>query len=226
MRIQAGYTNGQLCAQTTAACIQAMPAHTTCAEFCQQVTQRVAMLYPTSLKAELATHPHLRSTASAIVYSHMRHEIWMIGDCQCLVDGRLYTNPKPSEQHIAAERVRFLQHGLESGCYTIQQLRQHDYGRDHIYPLLVEATRTQNIDYAVIDGFDIAMAHVRIIPGGSHMVLASDGYPHLFETLAQSEHHLAHLLQTDPLCLTLPATKGMMEGMNSFDDRTYIRFRS
>ena len=57
------------------------------------------------------------------------------------------------------------------------------------------------------------------------MVLASDGYPCLCDTLAESERLLSDLLHSDPLCIgTHCATKGWMEGSFSFDDRSYISF--
>ena len=57
------------------------------------------------------------------------------------------------------------------------------------------------------------------------IVLASDGYPFLKPTLANSEAALAHLIATDPQCVRyFIATKGLVSGNRSFDDRTYIRF--
>lgn len=56
--------------------------------------------------------------------------------------------------------------------------------------------------------------------------MASDGYPFLKPTLAESEEALAHLLAYDPQCThEFIATKGIVVGNKSFDDRTYIRFR-
>lgn len=225
MRIDPQYTNGQLCAMTTARCIETMAADMTCEQFCLTVTERTAALYDPRQKAAMARKPHLRSTASAIVYSRYRNEIWMIGDCQCIVDGQLYTNEKPEERHIAHERARFIREAINRQLYTPDELARHDYGRDHIHDRLVEATRGQNRDFAVIDGFSIPLRHIRIIPGGREMVLASDGYPYLYGTLDESERRLARLMADDPLCIDLyQATKGRMYGYNSFDDRSYIRF--
>jgi len=69
------------------------------------------------------------------------------------------------------------------------------------------------VRFAVCDGFDIAMDQVKTIPvsWGSEVVMATDGYPFLRGTLAASEKALA--------------TKGLMEGNQSFDDRAYIRFK-
>ena len=61
----------------------------------------------------------------------------------------------------------------------------------------------------------------------SEVVLASDGYPFLKETLKESEEELLKVLKEDPLCCTLnPSTKGIVKGNRSFDDRTYLRFKT
>ena len=55
-------------------------------------------------------------------------------------------------------------------------------------------------------------------------VLASDGYPFLHPTLKESEAALARQLADDPQNISsFVATKGLVEGNNSFDDRAYIR---
>jgi glycerophosphoryl diester phosphodiesterase len=56
------------------------------------------------------------------------------------------------------------------------------------------------------------------------IVLATDGYPFLKPTLAESEAALRELLRKDPMLVTLyQATKGIMQGNCSFDDRAYLR---
>lgn len=63
------------------------------------------------------------------------------------------------------------------------------------------------------------------VPPCSRLVLASDGYPVLKETLAESEAVLRELMEKDPLCFREnKGTKGLVKGNDSFDDRTYIRF--
>lgn len=83
----------------------------------------------------------------------------------------------------------------------------------------------QNISYAVIDGFEIPTDKVKILRAGREVVLASDGYPLLASTLDESEKLLHEQLKNDPLCInSFKATKGLMKGNVSFDDRAYVRF--
>ena len=64
------------------------------------------------------------------------------------------------------------------------------------------------------------------VPPGSEIVFASDGYPELFGTLAESEDRLNELIRLDPLCYKIyKSTKGLMSQCTHFDDRSYIRFR-
>ena len=94
-------------------------------------------------------------------------------------------------------------------------------------PVLATSCRYQNATFSVIDGFPIPTDKVRVIDvsNATEIVLATDGYPFLHPTLSESEEALARLLSEDPLCISqFKATKGLMRGNQSFDDRTYIRF--
>ena len=165
-------------------------------------------------------------TASAVVYSDMRKEIWMIGDCHCIVDGVYYDNPKPYELSIAMKRAEVIKKLLTDGV-SESDLRNNDIGRETIIPLLREACKWQNVNYSVIDGFSIPIQFVKVIKTcatGSEIILASDGYPRLMPTLKESEAELDRLLCEDPLCIKENiATKGLKIGQKSFDDRSYIR---
>ncbi|MDD6553751.1 MAG: hypothetical protein PUF37_09245 [Prevotellaceae bacterium] len=166
--------------------------------------------------------PEQRLTASAIVYSDYRKEIWMIGDCQCLVDGRLYENGKPSEREHAEKRARYiLAHPDDPDA--------PEKGRELIVPDLIRSMREgQNKQYAVLDGYPVFLPGVKTISVAQsrEIVLASDGYPFLKPTLEESEQALRQQLHDDPQNIhTFLATKGLVAGNRSFDDRAYIRFR-
>ena len=208
-------------------------------DFCQGVTAYIYNKVYEKLGVEerLKEHPEERLTASAILYSRTRNEVWMVGDCQAIIDGKLYENGKPYEQEIARKRVKLIEQGLSPA-----------EARKQIEPLLIEAMLSgQNQNYTVIDGFPIYQEGVKIValktkpvssdietyfqeqtkPVSSlnEVVLASDGYPFLKPTLAASEAALAEQIANDPQNIhSFIATKGIVEGNKSFDDRTYIRF--
>ena len=208
-------------------------------DFCQGVTAYIYNKVYEKLGVEerLKEHPEERLTASAILYSRTRNEVWMVGDCQAIIDGKLYENGKPYEQEIARKRVELIEQGLSPA-----------EARKQIEPLLIEAMLSgQNQTYTVIDGFPIYREGVKVValktkpvsssietyfqeqtkPVSSlnEVVLASDGYPFLKPTLAASEAALAEQIANDPQNIhSFIATKGIVEGNKSFDDRTYIRF--
>ena len=223
-------------------------------DFCQGVTAYIYNKVYEKLGVEerLKEHPEERLTASAILYSRTRNEVWMVGDCQAIIDGKLYENGKPYEQEIARKRVELIEQGLSPA-----------EARKQIEPLLIKAMLSgQNQTYTVIDGFPIYREGVKVVSvsdscsvqdsvsasdsvqtsdsvpcsdsasasdtipsSSSEIVLASDGYPFLKPTLAASEAALTEQIANDPQNIrSFIATKGIVEGNKSFDDRTYIRF--
>ena len=217
-------------------------------DFCQGVTAFIYNKVYEKLGVEelLKEHPEERLTASAILYSRTRNEVWMVGDCQAIIDGKLYENGKPYEEKIARKRVELIEQGFSPA-----------EARKQIEPLLIKAMLSgQNQTYTVIDGFPIYREGVKVVSvsdscsvqdsvpasdsvpcsdsvsasgtisvSSSEIVLASDGYPFLEPTLAASEAALAEQIANDPQNIhSFIATKGIVEGNKSFDDRTYIRF--
>jgi len=152
----------------------------------------------------------------------------MVGDCQCLIGGNYFDNPKPYEQPLAEMRVAKVKELLAAGVPQADLLKPHDPAREVMIPSMIEVMKNQNITYAVIDGFPIPEQKVKVIPLDFQkweIVFASDGYPQLAQTLKESESLLAHQRETDPLNIgQFKATKAFVTGNNSFDDRTYIRF--
>lgn len=198
-----------------------LKAEATVEEFCLGVTDYIynRVYVELDVAARLAIHPEERLTASAILYNCARHEVWMVGDCQAIVAGTLYENGKPYEAQIARKRVELMRQGLSP-----------TEARKLIEPLLVKAMlEGQNKSYAVIDGFPIYQGGVPIfsVPASSEVVLASDGYPFLKSSLAESEAALAKQIANDPQNVeSFIATKGLVDGNKSFDDRTFVRFRN
>ena len=227
-------SNGRYAMSIVASYVGKMPANTSCHQFCTGVTAAIRKRYlpfwkpnKTEVITRLQQHPEERLCASAAVYSRLRREVWLVGDCQCLIGGELYENPKPYEQKLAemrAEKIRLL---LAEGK-TADEILANDVARQSVIPQMLQEMRNQNVTYAVIDGFPIPENRVPVITLDFHpweIVLATDGYPFLYATLKESESRLQHQKQHDPLNIgDFKATKGFSIGNNSFDDRTYVRF--
>jgi glycerophosphoryl diester phosphodiesterase len=221
-------SNGRYAMQLTARYISKMPKNTTSEAFFRGVTAYIRKHYKKSMLPRLAEHPEDRLTCSAVIYSRLNREIWMVGDCQCLINGELFDNPKPAEAELAAMRAEEVKRLLASGV-TQDELLRNDTARPVIIPRMLETMRQQNITYSVIDGFPIDRLHVLIIPLDFRpweIVLASDGYPVLCPTLQESEEQLKKQREEDPLNIgRFQATKAFHPDFNSFDDRSYIRFK-
>ena len=173
----------------------------------------------------LALHPEDRLAASAIIYSRLWRQLWLVGDCQALIDGQLIDNPKPYEQQLAQERADIIRHSERPQDSFLDD----DTARQSIIPHMIQCMQQQNRTYAVLDGFPVAQLHVKVITldfQPHQLVLASDGYPFLCSTLEESEARLELQRQQDPLNIgpDFQATKAFIHGNNSFDDRAYIRF--
>ena len=205
--------------------IRKMPKNISCHEFCIGVTKEIRKRYKQSDIPRLAEHPEERLTASAVIFSRLNREIWMIGDCQCMVGGDFYDNPKPYEQVLAEKRATIINEGTKPK----EQYLIDDTARQQIIPMMLETMKQQNITYSVIDGFHIPEQYVRVITLDFQpweIILASDGYPFLCNTLRESEEKLTWQRENDPLNIGLfKATKAFAAGNNSFDDRAYIRFK-
>lgn len=187
--------------------------------------------------------PIERLQANAVVYSVERREIWLFGDCQAMVNG---------EQIPTMKQVDVLLGELRA--FTTLALRRQDSGqtqhqpaagtaqsavsadaadpaRAMILPFLRLQSQFANVrgpyGYFVFDGFTDPAYPIRTVTvrPGDEVVLASDGFPLLKPTLADSEAALQRLKVEDPALISeYRSTKGFTPGYDSFDDRTYLRF--
>ena len=205
----------------------------TIAQLPPDATKEAALLAFTAAVAADSTYAqaNYRPTCSAVVYSDFWHEVWFIGDCQCRCQGVTHHHEKLVDRLLTDMRCRAIRYYLNHG-YTPSDIRRHDKGRAFIYDALCDQLHFQNdpnlsnpYRYPVIDGQPIHPSDVPVlsVSGASTLILASDGYPQLFDTLAETEHYLAYVLQADPLCIQQnPSSKCLAEGNLSFDDRTYL----
>lgn len=175
-------------------------------------------------------YPEERLQANLIVFNISKNEIWMWGDCQALINKKLYHKEKKIDKILSEARSLFVDLELKNGK-TVEDIIKNDTGRKYILPLLKQSIVYNNTigEYGcnVLDGFEIMPKSVMKIKvkENDEIVLASDGYPVLKNSLKESEEKLLEILEKDPLLINIyKSTKGLQKGNISYDDRTYIKF--
>jgi glycerophosphoryl diester phosphodiesterase len=220
---------GRLLAQVLAKAVQ---------EWHPSITARSAVDHLTALAQEFndrqAKSDEELGSASVIILSLARREVWRVGDCLLLIGRKEYPPKNELEQSIASVRAAYNQITLRSGT-TVTDLQQRDLGRELVLPLLKTQNALANVAgesrfaFGVLNGVAVPDAHLEIVTlqsGSYDIVLCSDGYPRAFASLHEAETELTAALTADPLCITeIVATKGKGIGDASYDDRAYVRLR-
>lgn len=169
--------------------------------------------------------------AMAAIYSKYYHTVWLVGDCQALIDGISYENPKQID--LVLSEFRSLVNHIELDKNPSSDIQVRDVGREVILPWIGESTRFMNnseseYGYSVFNGDPIPVELIKTIKltaDKTHIILTSDGYPIVEDSLAKTEAALEHVIQVDPLCINeFKSTKGKSSNQLSFDDRTYVKF--
>jgi hypothetical protein len=175
----------------------------------------------------------LRPMASMAVYSKNQHQIWLYGDCKALVNGTLYENNKYIDKVTTNVREFFIEQLLLQGK-SAETIKENDVGRNFVMPLLQQQKRflhlrNSKFGFSMIDGFDFMKETIKIIilPNSiNEVILSSDGYQVLNNTLEETERNLKNQILRDPLCIReISSLKVMSNTENSFDDRCYIRIK-
>lgn len=225
-----GLTPGRFAALAVARGLDALPRAATLPEAAAFLSHALAQeLTAATLEGHLLRPP----TCVAAIYSAARREIWLVGDCQALLEGKHHQTNLPTDERAAAFRQALLRALLLAG-QTAPELQASDPSWPLLRPLFEAAPAYQNhptdpLGYGAFDGQPIPERHLQVIPvpqGVQEIVLASDGYPVLRPTLEQSEAALWELAQTDPLMIGAYAgCRAFPSVTDSFDDRTYLRLR-
>lgn len=182
----------------------------------------------------LSRNISVRPCATTAIFCLDRREVVIVGDCQCIMNGEFYKMNNRFDDLMASIRSTINQLCLEKGS-TEKDIMQRDIGRECILPGLNKRKIFQNsiinneFTYYAIDGFSMpsnGLKCIKIKKNHMPVILATDGYPKLYDTLEESEAYLKYILREDPLCIKkFQSTKGLTIGNESFDDRAYIKIR-
>lgn len=229
-----GKKSGRIATELILEKIVKLEANLDASQFMSALNKAIAGWYESEgVYEQMQKNPVERCSAGVVAYSKSKNQIWFIGDCQALIDGKPISNDKMIDTITSNARALFIELALLEGK-TIADFQEHDSGRDFIFPLLEKQNLLQNIKqdsefkYEDLDGFFTDASAIKIVdvpPSTEEIVFASDGYPVLASTFAESEKILKEVLADDPLLFRrYKSTKGLQKGNLSYDDRSYIRF--
>jgi hypothetical protein len=175
-------------------------------------------------------------SAAFVAYSANRKEVWRIGDCSWrdVTTGVSHLGDKLIDKVVGEARSALNLALLEDGT-AMDEVAQSDPGRQMMLPLLRHQHVFRNngnaqlFGFGGVDGREVPDRFLEVwdVSDAKEVVLASDGYPELADTLEETEALLAEELREDPLRIGARfSTKGVRPGQVSFDDLAYIRFRA
>lgn len=221
--VYCGKTGGQIAVECIVSALERMTGEEDIRTALEQIRQTISAYVLEHQLSDL-----IRPQASVLIYNHLRRELWSVGDCRFLLNGVYHKNEKKLDTLLSALRKMAIEALLLEG-HSEADLLEHDLSREMILPFLQRQSlfidTTSEFSYSIIDNAHTPnQITVLPVPKGSELVMATDGYPVLKGTLADSEAALEAALQEDPLCYKLyPSTKGLGKDQLSFDDRTYLR---
>lgn len=223
---KATMSSGRFAAQTICDLLAVMPDETDTVKMLTWLNNNLKQAIAGSVFAESFEGP----LASLILYDSRTKTVISYGDCQARLRGDVYKQEKTSDILLAKKRADILQAALDKGV-PAAKLLQHDIGRaeiqDDILAYSSQYANKQGDGFPVLGRGEIVEDYIIEYPvdSGETIILASDGYPVLADTLAQSEANLDNIIKKDPLLIhQYQSTKGVRPENVSYDDRTYIRF--
>lgn len=220
-----GETGGRVTARVTAEVVAAAATGTSPAS----LVAAINAAYRRTFGADLDRLGLDRPSCSFVGVDKRAGVVVRVGDVAWADGIATHRGAKEIDALHSRRRAEHLHALLRAGA-DVDELRASDPGRGLILPSLraqaaLRNDATADLGFGAIDGTPVPERFAETWSvGASDIVVATDGYPVLLPTLAQTEACLASDLEADPLRIGAhPSTKGVLPGHDSFDDRTYLR---
>ncbi|WP_027124002.1 hypothetical protein [Mycoplasmoides pirum] len=176
-------------------------------------------------------HPEEQLQAGVVYYNDVSKEVVSYGDCPILINNKLYDHGKFIDLISTGLRSFYLRL-VDLKAIKISKEKRNEFGRQVILDFLTKQSFFANLErpfgFPVINGLKLnhKLTIVHKVKKADEIVLASDGYIKLKNTLKASEKYLKDYLFIDPECYKdFLAAKGKNKNFKSFDDRTYLRLK-
>ncbi|MDZ7959579.1 MAG: hypothetical protein RMY34_17130 [Aulosira sp. DedQUE10] len=223
-----GLSPGSFAAEIGAQVLKSLAPDSNAIEAIEQLTQAVR---ESLVRVKSDKIPTFAPCCAIIIFSNARREIWRVGDCQYLLDGKGH-NPISKVDEVTTQLRSLIVHSYLAQGKTIAELLENDPSQSFLVSIYKLQTFLFNspaepFGYGVINGNQVPEKYIEVIKIPEQVksvVLASDGYPDLRTTLAESETILSEIIAKDPLFYEIYlGQRGLAPGRESFDDRTYVR---
>lgn len=173
-----------------------------------------------------------RPSAAVLHYSKTRREIWRVADSPFMVDDIENRRDIPTIAPLTEFRRLACEIALASGA-TMGDIIQNDPATPCWNQMILKSDAVENNEnnpfgFGMLNGAPIPEKFIEVhpVPGANEIVLASDGFIRLFNTLSMTEMLLKSVQSRDPAMLReYPQVKGVKPGNEAFDDRTYVRIK-
>lgn len=219
-----GKTGGYVTAHLTAKTIAQQKPGTPLSKLINAINENYALTFPDLPSIDRPSCTFVALDKHAAIVHRVGDVSWSDGNT--VHEGYMVID----EIHVNM-RAAYLEMLLLDGA-SPHDFNEHDPGREIILPGLrrqgaFRNTTSSEFSYAAIDGRPIPerfMESWELDDSVQEIIIATDGYPELLPTLEQSEEYLQQELDNDPLRIGKHrGTRALIEGYNSFDDRTYVR---
>jgi hypothetical protein len=224
-----GWKGGRFAAEVVGEALNSLPESISPDEAIVSLSEMLREAVQNAAKSALSADG---PSTSLLVYSRSRNEVWRVGDSNFRIGNKKYQQTKRIDRVTSMARAAYLQ-AEELVEPHDSSSRDAEAGRELIMPLLKSQFRFRNFDksifgYGAIDGSPVPKKFIEVVEvprDTEEIVFASDGYPYLRRTLAESERALRSLITLDPLMIRKhPSTKSVLPGNVSYDDRSFVRF--
>ncbi len=225
----AGKAGGRFAAEVLGAAVEELPRETDAHSFAEALTAALGEAVR-STAGDLSDDMRW-PVASLVCVSSPRREVWRIGDCNAVIDG---------VHHLGGKRVDDAAYGFRAAVNAallargtpLDEILETDPGAEAARPLYELqqhlANRVGPWGFGCVDGRTVPAEFVEVfgIPETPcEVVLTSDGYAQVLESLAATEARLHAMIEADPAAINelWAMGKSLRPGYRALDDRAFLR---
>lgn len=230
-----GKTTGQVAVETFLSALKSLDVFTHSLSF-QDISYRINKEFKYANKHYLKGIKDKKIVASASIWDSQQDILYIVGETRALLLERHSKKEERLENYhrirkiLSNKRAHFNLRLIEDSKVTEEDLLERDLGLEQISnEVKKQIDYINNIDHKyaffAFDGNEIPENKIIVKSTEKYtdVILATDGYPKLFNSLKQTESYLGEVLKSDPLLIKRHRSiKGLQKNNQSYDDRGYL----